>query len=137
MPGLAVGRCELRKFTDLRAAHLGAGKSWQAEGQGVESTGLVSYVAFSLQKDEIIGGKAPSGYPGGTLGWFCQCFRVVTHYCHAITLTTQDQRGCSILLKKAQSTLMPNCCRVCPQTLSKAEQFWPDTKSLDIVTWVH
>jgi hypothetical protein len=73
----------------------------------------------------------------GTLGWFWQCFRVVTHYCHAITLATQGQRGCSILLKEAQSSLMPNRCRVCPQTLSKTEQLWPDTKGLDIVTWMH
>jgi hypothetical protein len=36
----------------------------------------------------------------GTLGWFWQCFRVVTHYCHPITIAAQDQRGCSILLKK-------------------------------------
>lgn len=27
--------------------------------------------------------------------------------------------------------------RVCPQTFSKTEQFWPDTKSLDIVIWMH
>ncbi len=36
----------------------------------------------------------------GTLGCFWQCFRVVTHDCHAITLAAQDQRGCSILLTK-------------------------------------
>lgn len=36
----------------------------------------------------------------GTLGWFWRCFRVVTHYCHAITIATQDQRVCSILLKQ-------------------------------------
>jgi len=47
----------------------------------------------------------------GTLGWFWRCFRVVAHYCHAITIATQDQPGCSILLKKAQSRLMPNRCR--------------------------
>src|ERR1700756_1992490 len=70
----------------------------------------------------------------GTLGWFRQCFRVVTHYSHAITLTTQDQRGCSILLKKAQSSLIPNRCRVCPQTLSKTEQFGPDTKGINIIS---
>jgi len=55
----------------------------------------------------------------GTLGWFWRCFRIVTHYCHEITVATQDQRVCSILLKKAQSSLMPNRCRACPQTLSK------------------
>ena len=48
----------------------------------------------------------------GTLGWFWRCFRVVAHYCHAITIATQDQPGCSILLKKAQSSLMPNRCRM-------------------------
>ena len=73
----------------------------------------------------------------GTLGWFWRCFRVVTHYCHAFTIATQDQLVCSILLKKAQSSLMPNRCRVCPQTLSKTEQFWADTKGFDIVTWMH
>jgi hypothetical protein len=36
----------------------------------------------------------------GTFGWFWQCLRVVTHYCHGITIAKQDQRGCSILLKK-------------------------------------
>ncbi len=30
-------------------------------------TSLVSYVAFSLQKDEIIGGQTPSGYLGKEL----------------------------------------------------------------------
>jgi hypothetical protein len=43
----------------------------------------------------------------GTLGWLWRCFRIVTHYCHAITIGTQDQHGCSLLLKKAQSSLMP------------------------------
>ena len=73
----------------------------------------------------------------GTLGWWWRCFRIVTHYCHAITIATQDQSGCSILLKKAQSSLMPTRCSVCPQTLSKTEQFWPDTKNSAIVTWMH
>jgi hypothetical protein len=27
----------------------------------------------------------------GTLSWFWQCFRVVTHNCHAITIAAQDQ----------------------------------------------
>ena len=48
----------------------------------------------------------------GTLGRFRRCFRIVTHYCHAMTIATQDQHGCSILLKKAQSSLMPNRCRM-------------------------
>jgi hypothetical protein len=40
----------------------GAGATWQAA-----ITCLVSYVAFSLQKEEIIGGQTPSGYPGKEL----------------------------------------------------------------------
>lgn len=47
----------------------------------------------------------------GTLGWFWRRLRVVAHYCHAITIATLDQSGCSILLKKASSSLMPNRCR--------------------------
>ena len=47
----------------------------------------------------------------GTLGWVWRRLRVVAHYCHAITIATLDQSGCSILLKKASSSLMPNRCR--------------------------
>jgi hypothetical protein len=58
----------------------------------------------------------------GTLGWFWRRFRVVAHYCHAITIPTLDQSGCSILLKKASSSLMPNRCR------RASRLFWKDTK---------
>lgn len=37
----------------------------------------------------------------GTLGRFWQCFRIVTHYCHGVTVATQDKRGCSILLNSS------------------------------------
>src|SRR5579864_1890300 len=39
----------------------------QVQPGKLQSPCLVSYVAFSLQKDEIIGGKTPSGYPGKEL----------------------------------------------------------------------
>jgi hypothetical protein len=45
----------------------------------------------------------------GTLGWVWPRLRVVAHYCHAITVATLDQSGCSILLKKASSS--SNRCR--------------------------
>jgi hypothetical protein len=41
------------------------------------------------------------------------------------------------IAQEAHSSLMPNRCRVCPQALSKTEQFWADTKSSAIVTWMH
>ena len=49
--------------------YLKLGLEWQGQVQPgrLQSPCLVSYVAFSLQKDEIIGGKTPSGYPGKEL----------------------------------------------------------------------
>jgi hypothetical protein len=46
--------------------HLNLGLEWQGQVQPgrLQSPCLVSYVASSLQKDEIIGGQTPSGYPG-------------------------------------------------------------------------
>jgi len=45
------------------------GLEWHGQVQPgrLQSSCLVSYVAFSLQKDQIIGGQTPSGYPGKAL----------------------------------------------------------------------
>jgi hypothetical protein len=52
-----------------RLAHRHLGLEWNGQVQPgrLQSPCLVSYVAFSLQKDEIIGWKTPSGYPGKEL----------------------------------------------------------------------
>jgi len=45
------------------------GLEWHGQMQPgrLQSLCLVSYVAFSLQKEEMIGGHTPSGYPGKEL----------------------------------------------------------------------
>jgi len=53
----------------FRFSHPYLGLEWHGQVQPgrLQSPCLVSYVAFSLQKDEIIGGKMPRGYPGKEL----------------------------------------------------------------------
>jgi hypothetical protein len=47
--------------------HLGLEWHGQMQPGRLQSVCLVSYVAFSLQKEEIIEGQTPSGYPGKEL----------------------------------------------------------------------
>jgi hypothetical protein len=59
----------LVRFSARWTSHPYLGLEWHGQMQPgrLQSSCLVSYVAFSLQKDEIIGGQTPSGYPGKDL----------------------------------------------------------------------
>jgi hypothetical protein len=53
----------------MQISHPHLGLEWHGQVQPgrLQSPCLVSYVAFSLQNEEIIGGQTPSGYPGKEL----------------------------------------------------------------------
>jgi len=97
-----------------RHPHLGLEWHGQVQPGRLQSPCLVSYVAFFAKGRNYRRPDAERVPRKGTLGWFWRCFRIVAHYCHAITIATQDQSGCSILLTKTPSSLMPNRCRVRP-----------------------
>jgi hypothetical protein len=61
------GQSSSRLPFQIRNSYLGLEWHGQVQPGRLQSPCLVSYVEFSLQKDEIIGGQTPSAYPGKEL----------------------------------------------------------------------